>query len=77
MKSHAPFLQLLDKQHNFIFGLAGASADKIQLRSKSAATRLWSQRTLIKVSHSFNAHTVIVPRSSNETADRDVEEVGI
>jgi len=24
--------QLLDKQHNFIFGLVGACADKIQLR---------------------------------------------
>ena len=26
------FHQLLDKQHNFIFGLAGAGADKIRLR---------------------------------------------
>jgi hypothetical protein len=32
----------LDKQPNFVFGLAGTRADKIQLRSKSAAMRLRS-----------------------------------
>jgi hypothetical protein len=36
----------LEKQHNFIFGLAVVCADKIQLRSKSAAMRLRSQGNL-------------------------------
>ena len=39
---HQLFFQLLDKQPNFVFGLVRVCADKIQLRSKSAAMRLGS-----------------------------------
>ncbi len=39
---HQLFFQLLDKQPNFVFGLVRVCADKIQLRSKSAAMRLRS-----------------------------------
>ena len=43
---HKLFFQLLDKQPNFIFGLVGVCGDKIQLRSKSAAMRLWSHASI-------------------------------
>ncbi len=61
-KTHTLSSQLLDKQHNFIFGVAGACADKIQLRfQKRSHAAAEPKNTLIAWAHTDGAQVVSRP----------------